>query len=381
MHEAAAVVLSGGGTGGHLYPALAIAEALRRRRPDVRLVFVGARRGVEARVLPARGEEHLLLPVEGIQRGRALASWKALPALLLSLVRSVRLLRRVHAQVVVVTGGYAGAPAGLAAALTGTPLVLQEQNVQAGATTRLLSRWALRIFVAFPEAAGTLAASVRERTVFTGNPVRPASPLSRIEAREALGLPARGTVVLVTGGSQGAAGINRVLLEAVGAVERGELDRPPEVRLYWVTGPSHYASVLAGLSAVGRPEWVHAVAYAEDMPAAMAAADLAICRAGAMTTAELAMHALPAILVPLPTAAADHQTRNAEALEAAGSARHLPEADLSGRVLWAGVTELVGRPDRLRAMAVAAAGRARPAAADEIAAEIAALLPTPGGAS
>lgn len=377
MHDSARplVVFSGGGTGGHLYPALALADALVALRPDVHPFFVGASRGVEAEILPQRGVDHVLLPVRGFQRGKGLRSLDALPALASSLARTASLFRRLGPEVVVVTGGYAGGPAGIVAGAMGIPLVLQEQNAVPGVTTRLLSRWARRIHVAFPEAVARLPAGARSRTAVTGNPVRPAASTDKGMARAAFELAPDGVVVLVTGGSQGSHALNRVVLEAVQGVVTGGLVRPRDVTVLWVTGPRHHGQIAEALATAGSPAWVRAIPYAQDMPAAMRAADVAVSRAGAMTTGELLNNGLPAILVPLPTAAADHQTRNAEALAEAGAAMMEPEAGLTGAALWARVVTLVSDAGLRGRMANAAIERARPEAAAAIARDIAVLVP------
>ncbi|MDX1493249.1 MAG: undecaprenyldiphospho-muramoylpentapeptide beta-N-acetylglucosaminyltransferase [Longimicrobiales bacterium] len=368
------VVMAGGGTGGHLYPALAIADALRESRPDVHVFFVGARRGLEARVLPERGEEHLLLSVYGIDRKRPLTSWRALTGLAGALLRVVRLFLERRPEVVVVTGGYASAPAGIVAGLMGIPLVLQEQNSVPGAVTRLLTRFAQRIHVAYPEAIRRLPTGA-DRCVVTGNPVRPPSTKDRTEAREQFGVPVDVLLVFVTGGSQGSLALNRGVTAFVEGVERGELHRPDVLHLLWSTGRKHFDTVEAALASAGRPAWVHAVPYVDDMPAALSAADVALSRAGAMTTAELVNQGLPAILVPLPTAAEDHQMHNARALEAAGAARVIPEADLTPGRLASELQRVASGPDDLRAMGEQARRRARPHATREIAADVATFLP------
>ena len=383
MHDPArtVVVFSGGGTGGHLYPALALADAVRSLRPDVLPVFVGAERGVEARILPERGEEHLLLPVRGIQRGEGFRNWRALPALWRSLVRVGGLFRRLGPEAVVVTGGYAGGPAGMAAGAFRVPLILQEQNAVPGVTTRVLSRWAVRVHLAFPEAADRLPGRARDRVRATGNPVRPVLGVEKGEARRRFDLSGTGPVVLVVGGSQGARALNHALQDAVASVARGEMTRPHGFRVLWSTGPAHIEGVGAALAGAGDPSWVRAVPYIDDMPAALAAADLAVSRAGAMATAELLNQGLPAVLVPLPTAAADHQRRNARALEEAGAVVMLEEKELTGGALWSVVTALLTDEDARAGMAAAARRRSRPRAAEEIATDIVSLLPDPGARS
>ena len=372
------MVVSGGGTGGHLYPALAIADALRELRPDVRVLFIGAERGLEARVLPERGEQHVLLPVHGVDRAHPLSSWRALTGLATSLARVAGIFAHHRPEAVVVTGGYAGAPAGVMAGLTGVPLILQEQNSVPGAVTRLLTRWASRVHVAFPDAADRLPVA-RDRTRISGNPVRPASSGGREAARERFGVPSDAYLVVITGGSQGSLALNRVLSEAVRGIAGGELARPERLQLLWSTGPKHIDTVSSLLSECASPAWVHALPYIDEMPAALAAADLAVCRAGAMSTAELLNVGLPAILVPLPHAAADHQMHNARALEHAGVAVVAPESELTARTLLREVERLLSEPARLKGMRDAAHSLARPHAARDIASDVESFLATRGG--
>ena len=367
------VVLSGGGTGGHLYPALAIADALRERRSDVRLVFFGAERGIEARVLPARGEESHLLPVRGVDRAKPWQAWRALFGLVVALVRVARVFARIRPEVVVVTGGYAGAPAGICAGLSGIPLVLQEQNAEPGVVTRLLSRWATKVHVAYPEAIDRLGAGPRTR--ITGNPVRARMGRAPEQVRAELGLPSGARLLLVIGGSQGSLALNRVLGEAMRGIAKGTLRRPEGLHLLWVTGPAHVDSVASVVRECGSPGWVHALGYLDDLPSVLAAADLAVSRSGAMSTAELLDRGLPAVLVPLPTAAAGHQMQNARSLEKAGAAVVARQDELTGERLWAEVERLLASPELLARMRRAALALARPNAAADIAADIETLLP------
>jgi UDP-N-acetylglucosamine--N-acetylmuramyl-(pentapeptide) pyrophosphoryl-undecaprenol N-acetylglucosamine transferase len=367
------VLFAGGGTGGHLYPALALAEALGELRPDVDVAFAGAERGIEARILPQRGLDHFLLPVRGFARG--VPAWRnigVIPALLGSVVRVGEWVHRRRPAAVVVTGGYAGGPAGIVAAIAGIPLALQEQNAVPGATTRALSRWAAQVHVAYPEAATLLPSAGRDAARVSGNPIRPPTPVDPREARGAFGLAAQRPVVLVVGGSQGSSALNSVTLDAV---RRTEGD--PGYQLLWSTGPRHLAGIEAALVALGAPSWVHTTGYIDDMPRALAAADVAISRAGAMATSELLAWGIPAILVPLPSSAAGHQERNARALAAAGCAIHAPEAELDGGRLGDELRGLLADPDRRDRMGAAALARALPDAARDIARDIASLLPRP----
>ncbi len=375
MSETLVAIFSGGGTGGHLYPALALAGRLAERRSDVLPFFLGAERGVEARVLPERGLPHLLLPVRGLDRERWLANVGVVAALLNALGRVASLFQRLRPALVVVTGGYAGGPAGLLAVLTRTPLVLQEQNAVPGVTTRALAPFAAQVHVAFPEAVDALPARSRTRTRVTGNPVEPPAPRPREEAAAFFDLRPDRLVILVVGGSQGSLALNRAVLDAVTHIVRGDLPARPEVQLLWSTGPTHLAELQTTLAELGGPDWVRAVGYIDRMELALSVADLAVSRAGAMATSEFLAWGVPAVLVPLPTAAADHQTRNARTLEEAGAAVHLAEEEATPERLWELVTELTANRDLRTTMASAARRRGRPRAALEIAEALEGLLP------
>lgn len=372
------VIFSGGGTGGHLYPALALAEALQRRRPSVHPIFVGAERGIEARVLPARGVEHVLVPVEGFRRGKVLANVRVLRALARSLARVARLMHEARPALVVVTGGYAGGPAGLVALLLRIRLAVQEQNARPGLTVRTLARWADRVFVAFPEARDRLPRRARTRTLVAGNPVRPPNAWDRSEAADCFGLDPDLPVVLVVGGSQGSRALNRALADLVRGIADGRLEplvaggRP--VQILWSTGPDHHDEALQAVRAAGAPGWLRTTGYIDEMNAALSLATLAVSRAGAMATSEFLAWEVPAVLVPLPTAAADHQTLNARALEESGAARVVPEKDLDGVRLHAVLRDLLASVPELQAMARAARERADPDAADTMAAELDRLI-------
>ena len=377
MTERIVAIFSGGGTGGHLYPALALAGALVERRPDVRPFFIGAERGVEARVLPDRGVEHLLVPVEGARRSALLGNLRVIRCLGSALAQVAETFHRLRPRLVVVTGGYAGGPAGLVAVLTRTRLVLQEQNSVPGLTTRVLSLFAREVHLAFPEAVAVLPRSSRGKARISGNPVRPPVPVKREDAALAFGLDPSAPVVLVVGGSQGSEALNASVLESVTGVVEGRIEWGPETQILWGTGPTHFVRIQAALATLGSPAWVHALGYIDEMPLALAATDLAVSRAGAMATSEFLAWGIPAILIPLPTAAADHQTRNAEALREAGAALHLRQSEATGAILWDAVRGLLSNPEGRERMARAARERGRPAAVHEIARALDALLPSP----
>ncbi len=378
MHEGPVVVFAGGGTGGHLYPALALADEFVRQRPDVRPFFLGARRGLEARVLPERLLEHQLLPVRGIERRRWWSNLGVPIALASSLATTVRLHRRIRPELVVVTGGYAGAPAGLVAAVMGTPLVLQEQNAWPGVTTRLLARWAAQVHLAFPEAVDELSPRARRVARVSGCPIqaRPVDAPDRRDVLVGLGLDPQQRLMLLIGGSQGSLALNDLMLEVVRAVVTRELPAMGDWQLLWMTGRAHHSSIERELSALGAPSWVHAVPYIDDVPLVLAATDLALSRAGAMTTAEFLAGGVPSVLVPLPTSAANHQAKNACALQEAGASVHLPQAGLDAKALWSAISHLAADPRTLSAMSDYAKERARPEATSVIVQEMLQLLPS-----
>ena len=359
------VLLAGGGTGGHLMPALALAQALHQARPDIEPVLVGAERGIEAQVLPRYPFRHHLLPMEPIYRR---TWWNNLRWLLIA-GRAWRAVGRVldaeRPVIVVGTGGYAAGPVVWRAQRRRIPTVLQEQNAFPGIATRWLARGARQVHLGFPEAGKLLRVGPRTAVFALGNPIREPEPANRDAAVAELGLvPARPTL-LVFGGSQGARAINYAL---AGALERRLLEG---VNVVWGTGTAQ-ADALARYAVAGR---VLVRGFFDPMAPVYRAADLVVARAGAMTVAELCAWGKPSILVPLPTAAADHQTRNAAALAAAGAAIHLPEERLTPYRLAQEVTSLVADGARLESLRTLARGRGRPDAAREIVSKILTLIP------
>lgn len=370
------VLIAGGGTGGHLYPALALGAALAAERPGLEVHYVGARRGIEARVLPERGVSHTLLPLEPLRRSRPWQNWRLIPSTL-GAWRGLRaIFRRFRPGLVVGTGGYASGLACAYALLRGVPLALHEQNSYPGLTTRLLARRARQIHLGYPEAERYLEPGRKTEVLATGNAIRaPDTSLDRVACRRRFGLEADGVVALVVGGSQGARAVNEALLGVLEGVSSGTLPAPPDgFQLLWATGPAHHEAVEARLSSLGGLEWVHAVGYIDAMPEALAAADLALSRAGAMMTSELLAWGMPSLLIPLPTAAAGHQEQNARALAAAGAALHLPEAELTPEHLWGELLGLAGDEARRAEMRARALERARPNAAREMARKLLELL-------
>jgi UDP-N-acetylglucosamine--N-acetylmuramyl-(pentapeptide) pyrophosphoryl-undecaprenol N-acetylglucosamine transferase len=343
--------LAGGGTGGHLFPALSVAEEFGRRHPAASIVFFGARRGLEQRLVPQSGYTLVSLSLSGLKgasrgarlRGTAAAGWAVLRCV------AWMLARRPH--LVIGVGGYASGPAVLAALVLRVPTMVLEQNHYPGATNRWLAGRVDAVCLPSEEARR----HVRGRTYVTGNPVRPAfHAIGEPPGRPELSL-------LVFGGSRGARSINRA---TVGALERlGHME--PPVRLVHQTG----AEDLEAMRAAHRehaPKRAEVLGFIEDMPRRLSEADLVVCRAGASTLAELCAAGRPSILVPYPHAADDHQRLNAEALERAGAAIVVADSELDGERLAREVLRLAGDPQRRRAMGRAARGMARPDAARRI---------------
>jgi UDP-N-acetylglucosamine--N-acetylmuramyl-(pentapeptide) pyrophosphoryl-undecaprenol N-acetylglucosamine transferase len=355
------IFVTGGGTGGHLYPALAIARALVKIDSRIEPFFIGARRGIERDVLPTTEFEHELLDLHPLYRSRPWHNWRTARGLFSAWGRIGARARQDAPRFVVGTGGYAAGATMMFAARRGIPLFIQEQNSFPGRTVRLFSRYAREIYLGFPEGGELLPKQARGRAVFTGNPIAPPpSPLPDKEAgRRAWELRDGGIVILVFGGSQGSAGLNGVIDSWI---SRG---LPDDVQMIWATGKAHFDRHARHDSTRVRVR-----PYLAPISDAYAAADLAITRAGAMTTAELAAWQIPPILVPLPTAAADHQTVNAKALAAAGAARWIAQSELTVDRLDAVVRELMLRPSALDAIRAAERERARPDAADAIARRI-----------
>lgn len=359
------VLFAGGGTGGHLYPGLAIARTLVRLDPTVQPFFIGAQRGLERTVLPTTEFPHVLLDLHPLYRTKPWENWRTISGAVTGWRALGDVVRREHPTLIVGTGGYA-AGVGLAYAVVhGIPIVQQAGDSYPGLTARAFRRWTREYYLAFPEASRVIGGTP-DQHVDTGAPIEPPpNPRpDRAAARQAWGFPAQGgQVLLVYGGSQGSRAINLVVAEWV---RRG---LPDGLHLIWMTGKAsfdEFASLDGGRVCVRE--------YLSPIQEAYAATDLAIARAGAMTTAELFAWGIPAIVVPLPTAAADHQTVNANVLAAAGAAINLPQAELTVDTLDAIVRGLVDEPAAMARLAAGAVARARPDAAETIARRILARI-------
>jgi len=339
---AANVLIMAGGTGGHVFPALACAHEFQSRGYKVH--WLGTPRGIENEVVPAAGLPLHLIEVSGL-RGKSVASLLKAPwQLLRSLWQARRVMRQLQPVCVLGLGGYVTGPGGLAARLAGVPLVIHEQNAVAGTANRSLAPFAARVCEAFP---GTFAASDKRRT--TGNPVR--TELFLETPRDSLA--DRRPRLLVLGGSLGAEPLNKLLPDALGQVSS---ELRPEV--FHQAGKQHADITRERYEAAGVTAQV--APFIKDMASAYAWADLVICRAGALTVCELAAAGLPSFLVPLPHAIDDHQTHNAEYLAKEGAALLLPQATTDAAALAAQLTEVLMQPEKLKAMGATARRLSRP---------------------
>ena len=325
--------IAAGGTGGHLFPGIAVADELRRRDAATRVVFVGTPRGLESRLVPRAGYELVLLPIlplNGVGLVRALRGLLALPG---ALGRAAALVRRERPQAVLGIGGYAGGPVVLVAALLGVRSVILEPNAKPGFTNRVLGPFVTQAACAYEEACTFFGA----KGVVTGNPVR--GGFAALPAK-AHSIP---MTLLAFGGSQGSRVLNEALLAALAT-----LPGPERLHIVHQTGTAMHAEVQAAYAKAGRAAEV--VPFLDDMEARFAQADLIVSRAGATTCAELSLAGKAALLVPFAAAADDHQRINAQTLRDAGAALMLEEKELSGATLADALTALVDAPERIQAM-------------------------------
>jgi UDP-N-acetylglucosamine--N-acetylmuramyl-(pentapeptide) pyrophosphoryl-undecaprenol N-acetylglucosamine transferase len=347
------VIIAGGGTGGHLFPGIAIAEEFLRRDQTNSILFIGTKRGLEQRVLGNMGFNLHTLDVEGI-KGRGLA--KALGALLKiprSLVESYRLILAFCPDIVIGVGGYASGPAVITAHLMGIKTTIAEQNALPGITNRILGRFVDRIFLTFPE---TKKWFPEKKTIASGNPVRVAflTGIREVEKR------AGKFTILIFGGSQGARSINMAVLDSLPYLENIR----DKLKIIHQTGSADIDSLAAHYRSRGMDADV--LPFIMDMASAFRYADLIICRAGATSIAEITASGKAAILIPLPHAANDHQTKNAEALIKAGAAVMMREKDMSGKTLAGTIEKFYHHPELIREMEARSASLGNVRAAADI---------------
>jgi UDP-N-acetylglucosamine--N-acetylmuramyl-(pentapeptide) pyrophosphoryl-undecaprenol N-acetylglucosamine transferase len=348
------VLIAGGGTGGHLFPGIALAEELTTRHHKNEVVFVGTSRGLEARVVPAAGYLLETIHARGLKGMGPVKLLKALLALPAAFFESWAILRKHKPDVVVGVGGYASGPVVLAAWMQGIPTAVQEQNAFPGATNRILGRFVDVAFTSFEEARAHFPA---KKVQLVGNPIRRALMDNYLRSSVAHDR----FTVLVFGGSLGARTINQKMLEALAHLE----DLRDEVHFVHQTGKNEPELIREGYAKLGFSAEV--LEFIDDMSGAYARAELVVCRAGATTLAELTVCKKASILIPFPHAADDHQAKNARALVDAGAAVMLRESELTGEKLAAEIRGLVRDPEQRRRMEKKAGLLGRPEAAKELA--------------
>lgn len=359
--------MAGGGTGGHIYPAVTIAKALQEKGAEV--LFVGTKRGLEAGIVPREGFDIEFIAVDYFPRALSWRLVRSMGTAFQGFLQAREIVRRFAPDICIGTGGYVAGPVVLAAALLGKATLIQEQNAYPGLTNRLLARFVDKVALGYEAAKERF--SVPDKLVVTGNPIRPEIvAITREEGARRMGLDLEKRRVMIFGASQGAASINRAVVAGVDRL--GALG----AEILLVTGEKGYDQVVQALHEAGRqveslPQGVRAanlriLPYVYDMPAALACCDLVVGRAGALSIAEMTARGLPAVLIPFPHAAENHQEKNARMLEAAGAARVLLDRELTPDRLAEVLSELLSDASLRQKMAAASRRLGRPDAVWDI---------------
>jgi len=387
------IIISGGGTGGHIYPGIAIANELLRLKRDLEIIFIGGKDRLEAKIIPRHNFSFLPISVAGFPRRLTWRWFQVIPKVLLGIIASFILLRRLKPEAVIGTGGYVCGPVLLAAALLRIPTLIQEQNAIPGLTNRILGRLVDEIHVAFEEAAEHFKV---DKVRVTGNPIRREIRVlaqrrhTYGEARSGtqvplphqmfakFGLESGKKTVFVMGGSQGAHPINVAMIEALNRLAdhkakpdvskaNGLEPLPSKLQIIHQTGQDDYELVKSEYTKRETNITNLVQPYFENIPEIYALADLMICRTGAMTIAEITAYGLPAILIPYPYSTGDHQLINAQAMANKGAAIIINEAELTGEILAKKLIDLLENEQQLEQMAAASRSLGKPRAAEEIA--------------
>lgn len=358
------VIFTGGKTGGHIFPAVAMATEFRNRFPRSEIVFVGAEEGLETRIVPRCGFELLLIRARGLSRSSYLSNLMLGFYLLRSLYQSVKILNQKKPDLVVGTGGYVSFPVVMLASLMHIPTMIQEQNSYPGVSTRFLAHFVNRVCLSHPVSTAHVPAGDKFRVI--GNPVRSdVDQANREDAITAFGLEQDKRTIFIFGGSQGARAVNRVLLQCLDSLKS-------ECQILWQTGERDFSEVSQKAKAVGARCSIHP--FIQDMGSAYASADLVISRAGALTLAEITACGKPSILIPYPFAAADHQRRNAEVMQKAGAASVILERELTPGRLAGEILCLLSDESKLSRMAEKSRKLGRPHASVRLVDEMESLL-------
>ena len=358
------VIISGGGTGGHIFPAVSIANAIREKQPDAEILFVGAEGRMEMQRVPAAGYEIKGLPVAGVDRKHLWRNVSVGIKLLRSRIMARRIIKAFRPMGAVGVGGYASGPTLDVAGKMGIPTLLQEQNSYAGVTNKLLAKNARRICVAYDGMERFFPA---DRILFTGNPVRQNLlhiTLTRQEAAQQMGLDPAKRTVLIVGGSLGARSMNESVLQQLELIRQ-----QTDVQFVWQTGKYYSEAIAQQLKERTCPSNLHVMDFISDMAVAYAAADLVVSRAGAGSISEFCLLGKPVILVPSPNVAEDHQTKNAMALVQKDAALYVPDAEAPDNLLPTAIST-VKNTKKLQALSQNILRLARPNAASDIADEV-----------
>lgn len=358
------VIISGGGTGGHIFPAVSIANAIREKQPDAEILFVGAEGRMEMQRVPAAGYEIKGLPVAGFDRKHLWRNVSVVIKLLRSRIMARRIIKAFRPMVAVGVGGYASGPTLDVAGKMGIPTLLQEQNSYAGVTNKLLAKNARRICVAYDGMERFFPA---DRILFTGNPVRQNLlhiTLTHQEAAQQMGLDPAKRTVLIVGGSLGARSMNESVLQQLELIRQ-----QTDVQFVWQTGKYYSEAIAQQLRERTCPSNLHVMDFISDMAVAYAAADLVVSRAGAGSISEFCLLGKPVILVPSPNVAEDHQTKNAMALVQKDAALYVPDAEAPDNLLPTAIST-VKNSKKLQALSQNILRLARPNAASDIADEV-----------
>ena len=358
------VIISGGGTGGHIFPAVSIANAIREKQPDAEILFVGAEGRMEMQRVPAAGYEIKGLPVAGFDRKHLWRNVSVVIKLLRSRIMARRIIKAFRPMVAVGVGGYASGPTLDVAGKMGIPTLIQEQNSYAGVTNKLLAKKARRICVAYDGMERFFPA---DRILFTGNPVRQNLlhiTLTRQEAAQRMGLDPAKRTVLIVGGSLGARSMNESVLQQLELIRQ-----QTDVQFVWQTGKYYSEAIAQQLKERTCPPNLHVMDFISDMAVAYAAADLVVSRAGAGSISEFCLLGKPVILVPSPNVAEDHQTKNAMALVQKDAALYVPDAEAPDNLLPTAIST-VKNTKKLQALSQNILRLARPNAASDIADEV-----------
>lgn len=341
MKDNLRIIISGGGTGGHIFPAVSIANAIKEQHPDAEILFVGAEGRMEMQRVPAAGYKIIGLPVAGFDRKHLLKNISVLIKLMRSQIKARRIIKDFKPYAAVGVGGYASGPTLKMAGMMGIPTLIQEQNSYAGVTNKLLAKKACKICVAYE---GMERFFDKEKIILTGNPVRQGllnHNISREDAVRSFGLDPAKKTILIIGGSLGARTINNCVMQGLDKI------RNSGVQFIWQTGKIYIKEARAAVAAAGELPMLHTTDFISDMAAAYSAADLVISRAGAGSISEFCLLQKPVILVPSPNVAEDHQTKNALALVNKDAALYVKDSEAGMKLLDTAI-KTVGQPETLK---------------------------------